>query len=146
MSQSIPTGYIPPGQPLGNFLSELIPTTWAICLVQFPALGQKMMVEEGKIFPSSKKLLLKPDFHSRFSLVTSEIFRMGHAQSDETNRTGRKISFALFASEVQIFQLLRNFLTAKPISLLSWVTWTFHENRKIFTKWSPCSFIRPKRR
>ena len=34
---------------------------------------------------------LKPDFHSRFSLVASEIFRMGHAQSvSETNRTGRK--------------------------------------------------------
>ena len=28
---------------------------------------------------------------------------MGHAQSGETNRTGRKISFALFAFEVQIF-------------------------------------------
>ena len=61
----------------------------------------------------------KPDFHSRFSLVASEIFRMGHAQSGETNRTGRKISFALFAFEVQIFQLPRNFLTAKPIRLLS---------------------------
>ena len=53
---------------------------------------------------------IKPDFHSCFSLVASEIFRMGHAQSGETNRMGRKISFALFAFEVQIFQLLRNFL------------------------------------
>ena len=33
---------------------------------------------------------LKPDFHSRFSLVASEIFRKGHAQNGETNRTGRK--------------------------------------------------------
>ena len=39
---------------------------------------------------------------------------MGHVQNVEKNRTGRKISFALFAFEVQIFQLLRNFLTAKP--------------------------------
>ena len=53
---------------------------------------------------------IKPDFHSRFSLVASEIFRMGHAQSRDTNRIGRKISFALFAFEVQIFQLLRSFL------------------------------------
>ena len=62
---------------------------------------------------------LKPDFHSRFSLVANEILRMGHAQSGETNRTGRKMSFVLFAFEIQIFQLPRNFLTAKPIRLLS---------------------------
>ena len=66
-----------------------------------------------------KTFTVKPDFHSRFSLVASEIFRMGHARSVEMNRTGRKVSFALFAFEVQIFQLLRNFLTAKPIRLLS---------------------------
>ena len=64
----------------------------------------------------------KPDFHSRFSLDASEIFRMGHAQSGETNRTGRKISFARFTFEVQLFQLLRNFFTATPIRLLSLVT------------------------
>ena len=38
-------------------------------------------------------LLLKPDFHSLFSLVESEISRMGHAQSGETNRIGRKNIF-----------------------------------------------------
>ena len=63
--------------------------------------------------------LVKPDFHSRFSLVASEKFRMGHAQSGETNKQDEKVSFALFAFEVQIFQLLRNFLTAKPIRLFS---------------------------
>ena len=36
---------------------------------------------------------VKPDFHSRFSLVASEIFRTRHAQSGETNRTGRKNIF-----------------------------------------------------
>ena len=92
------------------------------------------------------KPVLKPDFHSRFSLVASEIFRMGRAHSNETNRTGRKISFALFAFGVQIFQLLRNFFTAKPIRLLSLVTWTFHEDKKIFIKWPPHSFMRPKRK
>ena len=36
---------------------------------------------------------LKPDFHSRFSLVASEFFCMGHAQNGEMNRTGRKNIF-----------------------------------------------------
>ena len=81
--------------------------------------------------------IVASDFRSRFSLVTSELFRIGHAQSGKTNRTGRKITFALFAFEVQIFQLLRNFLTAKPIRFVSGVTWTFHEDQKIFTKCRP---------
>ena len=55
-----------------------------------------------------------------------------------------KISFALFVIEVQIFQLLRNFLTAKPIRLLSLVTWTFPEDQNIFTKWPPHSSIGAK--
>ena len=36
---------------------------------------------------------LKSDFHSHFSLVSSEFFRMGHAQSGETNRSVRKNIF-----------------------------------------------------
>ena len=36
---------------------------------------------------------VKPDFHSHFSLVAREIFPMGHAQSGETNRIGRKNIF-----------------------------------------------------
>ena len=36
----------------------------------------------------------KPDFHSRFSLVASEIFRMGDVQNGETNRIGRKNIFS----------------------------------------------------
>ena len=35
----------------------------------------------------------KPDFHSRFWLVASKIFRMVHAQSGETNRTEWKNIF-----------------------------------------------------
>ena len=34
--------------------------------------------------------MLKPDFHSRFLLVVSEIFRMGHAQSGNMNRKDEK--------------------------------------------------------
>ena len=60
--------------------------------------------------PCFKALWVKPDFHSRFSLVPSEMFRIGHAQNVETNRTGRKISFALFAFEVQTLQFCEIFL------------------------------------
>ena len=69
----------------------------------------------------------KPDFHSRFSLVASENFSMGHAQSGETNKTERKNIFRSVRIKVQIFQLLRNFLTAKPIRL-------FLESRGHFTR------------
>ena len=51
-----------------------------------------------------------------------------------------KVSSALFAFEVQIFQLLRNFLTVKPIRLLYWVMWRFHENRKISQNGHPTAF------
>ena len=67
-------------------------------------------------FARVKWVMVKPDFHSRFSLVASEFFRTGHAQSGEQDG---KISFAPFAFEVQIFRLPQNFLTAKPIRLLS---------------------------
>ena len=40
-----------------------------------------------------EKRRLKPDFHSHISLVASEFFRTGHAQSGETNRSGRKNIF-----------------------------------------------------
>ena len=53
---------------------------------------------------------IKPDFHSHFSLVARENFRIGHAQSGETNRTERKTVF---------HSVLQNFLAAKPIRLLA---------------------------
>ena len=43
--------------------------------------------------PRKWLMRLKPDFHSRFSLVASENFRIRHAQSGETDRTGRKNVF-----------------------------------------------------
>ena len=57
MSQSIPTGYIPPppGNPRENILSEQIPATWEIFLVKFSAPGQKMMVD----FPGVGQNFLK---------------------------------------------------------------------------------------
>ena len=58
MSQSIPTRYIPPGNPGKIFLSERIPATQANFFVQFPAPGQKMMVEfpgVGQNFPRLKE-------------------------------------------------------------------------------------------
>ena len=54
-----------------------------------------MNMESNNISQSffGEKGPIKPDFHSRFSLVASETFRTGHAQSGETNRTGRKNIF-----------------------------------------------------
>ena len=48
-----------------------------------------------------------------------DIYHMGHAQRDETNRIGRKIPLAVFAIELQIFQLLRYLIAVKPIGVLS---------------------------
>ena len=62
---------------------------------------------------------VKADFHSHISLVDSEIFRIGHAQIVKPIKSDGKISFTLFIYEVQIFQLLRNSLAAKPIRFLS---------------------------
>ena len=58
----------------------------------------------------------------------------GYAHSGETNRTGQKTSFSLFVFEVQIFQLLRNILTAKPIRLLSFSHVVISRESKIFYK------------
>ena len=61
MSQSIPAGYIPPGNPWENFFERANPghPGNSFCLILCP--GAKMMVEFpggwGKIFPNSKKLL-----------------------------------------------------------------------------------------
>ena len=56
MSQSNPTGYIPPRATPGKIvLSERIPATRAKFFVQFPAPGAKMMVEfpeVGQNFPN----------------------------------------------------------------------------------------------
>ena len=60
MSQSIPTGYIPPGNPGENFFSELIPATGRIfCLIPCPEAKNDGRIPRGlgKIFPNSKKLL-----------------------------------------------------------------------------------------
>ena len=90
----------------------------------------------------------------RLSLSSTHAFRLSPAKffSWDMCRVVKRIelveniSFALFTFEVQTFQLRRNFLTAKPIRLLSLVTWTFHKDQNIFTKWPPHSFIRPKRK
>ena len=63
MSQSIPTGYIPPGQPPGKFFwaSESRPPGQNFLSNSLPW-GKKWWSNSrgwGKIFPNSKKLLLK---------------------------------------------------------------------------------------
>ena len=63
MSQSIPTGYIPPGQPPGSFFwaSESRPPGQFFLSNSLPR-GKKWWSNSqgwGKIFPNSKKLLFK---------------------------------------------------------------------------------------
>ena len=45
------------------------------------------------LITKSETVTLKPDFHSHISLVASDVFRMRHAQSSETSRSGRKNIF-----------------------------------------------------
>ena len=64
---------------------------------------------------------------SCLSLISTHVFRLSPAKffAWDMRRVLKrieqdgKISFVLFTFEIQIFQLLRNFLTAKPIRLLS---------------------------
>ena len=55
---------------------------------------------------------------------------------ERTLESNEKIFFALFTFEVQIFQLLQNFLAAKPIRFLFMieVTWSFYSDQDIFFK------------
>ena len=72
------------------------------------------------------------------SLISTHAFRLSPAKffaRDMRRMVKRieqdeKISFALFAFEVQIFQLLRNFLTAKPIDFFLESRGHFARNEK----------------
>ena len=75
--------------------------------------------------PSAEKMC--PTNFASLSLISTHAFRLSLAKffAWDMRRVVKriekeeKISFALFAFEVQIFQLLQNFLTAKPIRLSS---------------------------
>ena len=54
-----------------------------------------------------------------FRLSPAKFFALDMRRGVKLIEQDEKISFALFAFEVQIFQLLPNFFTAKPIRLLS---------------------------
>ena len=90
-----------------EFVIDDISNSYELLLLRYPPcyfIGNNESALEHKVFVehTMNKLedgvitttLLKPDFHSRFSLVVSEMFCMGHAQSGETNRTGRKNVFS----------------------------------------------------
>ena len=61
MSQSIPAGYIPPGNPGENFFERANPSHPGKCFCLIPCPGAKndsrIPWGWGKIFPNSKKLL-----------------------------------------------------------------------------------------
>ena len=62
-------------------------------LLQSPSLPKDAPAKFCFSTAFSLNFTVKPYFHSSFSIVASEIFYMGHAQSGETNRTGRKNIF-----------------------------------------------------
>ena len=79
---------------------------------------------------SRKEQFLSLIFTHAFRLSPVKFFAWDMRRVVKRIEQDENISFALFVFEVQIFQLLRNFLTAKPIRLLFLVTWTFHEDKK----------------
>ena len=83
----------------------------------------------------------EPDFHS-FRLLPVKFFAKDMRNVVKPTGSDEKMSFAEFAFEVQIFQLLRNFFAAKPIRLLLQVTSTCHSNLKFFKTWPSHSLIR----
>ena len=70
---------------------------------------------------------LKIDSHLHVLLVASEFFCVGHVQSGETNRSVRKIFFALFTFEVEYFNFFEIFLQRNQSDF-------FLESRGHFTK------------
>ena len=62
-----------------------------------------------------KSLISTPTFR----LSPAKLFALDMRKSVKQMESDEKIAFALFTLEVQIFQLLRNFLAAKPIRFLS---------------------------
>ena len=68
----------------------------------------------------AKKAMKKVRAQNNFKILPKNRAPVpGYSSSEYPgNEVVKKMSFALFAFEVEIIQLLRNFLTAKPIKLL----------------------------
>ena len=107
------------------------------------------------ITESSPLMVNKCTYHSFLSVSRAwfpllplncdqRLFRLGHAQSDKTNGTGQKKSFALFPFHVQIFLVLRNFFCSE-INQASFVSHIDLSGLShIFTEWLLRSLKRPK--
>ena len=86
-------------------------------------------------------VLIKPNFHSHFSLVDSKRFCMGHANRTEINRARPKSIFVLSAFEIQNISTSANFPYSETnqCSLLSHVDISRRSNN--FFKWPLSSSI-----
>ena len=80
LSQSIPTGYIPPEQLRGNFFERANPSHLGnfFCLIPCPRAKNdgRILRGWGKIFPNSKKLL-----HIKLAKVLEKLRRLGDSKT-----------------------------------------------------------------
>ena len=82
MSQSIPTGYIPPGQPRGKFFERANPGHPGkfFCLIPCPGAKNDGRIPWGwgKIFPNSKKLI-----RIKLAKVLKKLRRQRHSETTQ---------------------------------------------------------------
>ena len=61
--------------------------------------------------------------------IVATFFTCGMHKEAKLIEWDEKIPLAMFAFEIQTFQLLQNFVAVKPIGLLSQITWIFHSDQ-----------------
>ena len=60
--------------------------------------------------------------------IVATFFTCGMHKETKLIDWDEKIPLAMFAFQIQTFQLLQNFVAVKPIGLLSQITWIFHSD------------------
>ena len=84
----------------------------------------------------NNSLRLNPENRSVIcETIVATFFTCGIHKEAKLIQWDEKIPLAMFAFEIQTFQLLKNFVAVKPIGLLSQITWIFH-SYQIFYKMS----------
>ena len=61
--------------------------------------------------------------------IVATFFTCGKHKEAKLMYWDEKIPLAMFAFQIQTFQLLQNFVAVKPIGLLSQITWIFHSDQ-----------------
>ena len=61
--------------------------------------------------------------------IVATFFTCGMHKEAKLMDWDEKMPLAMFAFQIQTFQLLQNFVAVKLIGLLSQITWIFHSNQ-----------------